>query len=107
MLVTIRDAGTRLKRPEREEIERGLRFNLTRYEGHVARVDVALEETTVGRAHLGYRVRVRAVLRSGERIAVEDTQRLWRDAIDRGIGRAARVVRQRLQRPRDWGRKLA
>lgn len=100
MVVTIRSTGARLKRSEKEEIEHGLRFNLTRYEGHVGLVDLGVEETTVGTMEFGYRVRVRLQLRSGERVAIEDTQRLRRDAIDRSIGRAVRVVRQRLQRPR-------
>ena len=95
MQIIIRKRGPGSLDLDRDELAGRLRFNLTRYEPQVRKLDVYLENDSsngVGN-HL---VRIRISLSEFPDIHVEDTETDLCVAVERAIGRATRSVRQRI-----------
>lgn len=95
MQIIIRKRGPGSLDLDRDELEGRLRFNLTRYEPQVRKLDVYIENDSsdwVG----NYMVRIRISLSDFPAIHVEDTETDLCVAVERAIGRATRSVRQRI-----------
>ena len=95
MQIILRKRGPGSPDLDRDELAGRLRFNLTRYEPQVRKIEVYLENDSSDGAgnHL---VRIRISLSEFPDIHVEDTETDLCVAVERAIGRATRSVRQRI-----------
>jgi len=95
MQIIIRKRGSVSLDLDRDELAGRLRFNLTRYEPQVRKLEVYLETVPSGGVgcHL---VRIRISFSEFPDIHVEDTETDLCVAVERAIGRATRSVRQRI-----------
>ena len=87
--------GAELSDTMREQVERRLRFHLTRYAAQVRKLEIQFGGDTASSNH-NRRVRVRVRLNKGPDVVVEDVEPDLDVAVDRAIGRAARSVGRRL-----------
>ena len=80
----------------REQVDRGLRYSLTRYEPEIRRLEVDIDSFRSHEKNGNPRVKIRVRLRSLPDVVVEDIEPQLGAAIDRAIDRAALVVKYRL-----------
>lgn len=95
MQIIIRKRGPGSPELDRDELAGRLRFNLTRYEPQVQKIEVYSEPDCSGGVE-NHLVRIRISLSEFPDIHVEDTETDLCVAVERAIGRATRLVRQRI-----------
>ena len=96
MQILIRKRGTGPLEFDQDKLVGRLRFNLTRYEPQVRRLEMSLGRNTSADGANNHLVKIRVSLSGFPDIRVEDTEADLRVAIDRAVGRATRSVRQRI-----------
>ena len=96
MQIVIQNRGFKVSEPVRRQVERQIRFNLTRYESEVRRLEILLTEDPIVSAGDSHSVRIRVRLNTPPDVIVEDVERDFHTAVDRAIGRAARAVKHRV-----------
>lgn len=96
MQIVIRKRGAGSLDFDRDKLAGRLRFNLTRYEPQVRRLEMSLEGGSSSGGGENHVVRIRILLSGFPDIHVEDAETDLCAAVDRAIGRATRSVRQRI-----------
>ena len=84
----------------RERVERRVRFVTRRLQGLVPRVKVQLSDVNGPRGGVDKRCQLALQTETAGTVVVTSTARNWRLAVDQALGRAARVLRQLVQRQR-------
>ena len=97
MQINIQTRGLELDQDAHEQIERQLRFGLTRYRPEVRRVDVLLSHEQAPDHKSFRRTRIRIRCRSVDDLVIEDSESRLHDAVDRAVDRSIRAVRQRMR----------
>ena len=96
MQIAIQNRGFKVSESVRKRVERQIRFNLTRYETEVRRLEILLSDEPTVCAGASHTVRIRVRLNTPPDVVVEDVERDFHTAVDRAIGRAARAVKHRM-----------
>ena len=98
MRIEVQTKGTIVTGGVREHIERRIRFDLSRFQPETNQLNVYLNNVNGPRGGKYKQCLVRVRFSGLPDVVVEDTESDLYRAIDRAVGRTARVVSRRLQR---------
>ncbi len=98
MRLQIVDRGRELTDEEREQVERRLRYALTRFEPQVERVTLHVQDENGPRGGVDKSCRVDVFLRHGDPVTVSDVDASMMAAVSRAADRVSRAVERRLRR---------
>lgn len=104
MQVTIRLRNSEASSDVRSAIERRVRFGLGRFGGRIQRTDDVLDDVNGPRGGSDQRCTVRVQTPAAPPIVIEVTDVESLAAVDRALDRAARHLRDKLNRRRDLQR---
>jgi ribosome-associated translation inhibitor RaiA len=97
MRVVIRDGGLALEPEERDQIDRRLRYALSRFEGHIGRVSVRLTPRSALDERGSIHCRLSVTLAPSGMVRAEDADDVAYEAVGRAADRMARTVARDLE----------